>query len=684
MKHLLGVVLLFGILPPLQSAERPPLLPRPQQIQYGTGQVLVRGLSIRLPEGASAEDRFAASVLSGCLSLRAGSPVAILEKSNAQPAIVFKRTGAVAALPAPGEPAGPESREAYWIKAKNNQVELRAVSSAGLYYAAQTACQMVEGSGAQAALPEVEIHDWPSLSYRGVMMDTSHGPLPKEVEVMRQLDFLARWKNNQYYLYSEASVALDGFPILNPEAQFSKDAIRRIVAYARQRHIDVVPCMELYGHLHDLFRIERYADLSLLPHGSDFDPRNPRVAEVLGRWIGQLADLFPSPFFHIGFDETEEAPHLAGSDKALPATLYMQQFRMVSGLIGQHNRTLLVWSDMFARYPDLIPQIPPGTIIVPWGYDRTVYEPYWKPFENSTLPRIVATGVSVWDQIAPNFDRSFDNIDAFLSAGRRHGVIGLMNTIWTDDIAVLTRPAFPGMAYGAVAAWQTNPVNRSTFFLEYAQVMYGKPAAAEVAAGLEAADKAERALARAIGGGHPEWEETSPAFWDDPLTKAHLERAQQQRPNFHEGRLEAEDAIEHLSRALARGADPSTLSDLLLEARLLDYAGMKNVYAAEMEGFWQGLGAHPEPTELGFYIGKLTSHDHSQIEDLLDASGDLGRAYGEAWLGSYTPYRLGTVMGRWTEEFLYWRRLQRRLRDFEDSYHKGDTLPPLESFSPGY
>jgi N-acetyl-beta-hexosaminidase len=43
-------------------------------------------------------------------------------------------------------------------------------------------------------LPVVEIKDWPALAYRGVMVDMSHGALPTEKEVKRQLDFLARWK----------------------------------------------------------------------------------------------------------------------------------------------------------------------------------------------------------------------------------------------------------------------------------------------------------------------------------------------------------------------------------------------------------------------------------------------------------------------------------------------------------
>ncbi len=40
----------------------------------------------------------------------------------------------------------------------------------------------------------MDIQDWPSLPYRGLMMDLSHGPMPTEVEIRRQIDFLSRWK----------------------------------------------------------------------------------------------------------------------------------------------------------------------------------------------------------------------------------------------------------------------------------------------------------------------------------------------------------------------------------------------------------------------------------------------------------------------------------------------------------
>ena len=152
-------------------------------------------------------------------------------------------------------------------------------------------------------LSAATIEDWPALAYRGLMMDMSHTQLPRLDELKRQIDFLSLWKANQYYFYSEATIALDGYPILPPDARFTKPQVRELIEYARQRHIDVIPNQELYGHLHDLFRMERYSDLAPIPYGGEFNPEDPRVNQILSDWIGQLAALFPSPFFHVGFDQ---------------------------------------------------------------------------------------------------------------------------------------------------------------------------------------------------------------------------------------------------------------------------------------------------------------------------------------------------------------------------------------------
>ena len=666
-------------LPVGSRAEHNRLLPRPQQVRYGSGRLPVRGLSIRFASAPSAEDRFAAETLARFLSDRAQAPTSISEDGRSERVIVLNRTGAVDPLPVFGESPGPDSREAYQLEVTAQGGEIRAKSSAGLFYGVQTLDQLVEGSADQAMLPEVEIHDWPSLAYRGIMVDMSHGPLPTEEEVKRQLDFLARWKANQYYFYNEASIALDGFPLLNPEGRFTKDQVRRIIACGRERHIDVVPCLELYGHLHDLFRVERYADLAAVSHGSEFNPLKPPVLDLLTNWLDQITRLFPSPFVHVGMDETWELERFAKSEAQglTPGQVYLKQFKNVSSLVNQHGRHAMVWADIFAKHAETIAQVTPGTVLVPWSYGpESDYRHFLAPFAGTHLAQFIATGVTVWNQISPDFDLSFDNIDTFLATGRRYNIGGLINTIWTDDAQVLMRSAFPGIAYGAAAAWQTTPMDRAQFFSEYAPRVYPPAVAAEVAPALRKLAEAERRLQNVLG------RDTMHAFWDDALAPERLKNSEAHRDGLRETRLAAEEAQERLDRALSLGGDPTTLSSLLLAARMLDYAAMKYAYAAEMAEFWRQLGPRPKREDLGFLLfSEINAQNHSRIEDLIDRVPELRDSYRAAWLAEYTPYRLGTVLGKWDAEFQYWWSLQRRLNKFESGFHDGDALPPFESFS---
>jgi hexosaminidase len=657
------------------------LLPQPQQVHYGPGKLRVRGLGIRLLAEPSAEDRFAASQLSNCLSGVAEEPVRVSQGETGVAQIVLKRTGDISALPLPGEHPGPTSREAYTLKLMPERGEIQAVSSAGLFYGVETACQLIEGNAAEAILPEVEIHDWPLLAYRGTMVDMSHGPLPTESEIKRQLDFLARWKANQYYLYSEASIELEGYPLLNPDGRLSKDEVRRIVVYGRERHIDVIPNVELYAHLHDLFRVEKYSELSDLPHGVEFNPSNPGVMSVLSDWINQLADLFPSPFVSIGFDETFQI-EMAVKQQGASATatrLFVKQLTEVTRLFQQRGKHVMAWADIMARYPDIVTELPPGLIAVAWYYtadpnDRE-YKHWLGPLVAKNVPHFVQPGVTSWAQIAPDFDTSFENIDTFIAAGRKSGALGVINSVWTDDGQILMRMSLPGIAYGAGAEWQSTPIDRSHFFSDYARVMYPANISPEVATALEKLSQAETELQKVLG------ESTQFALWKDPFFQTYLKNLTPNQTHLQQTRLLAEEAETHLYHALAFGADPTTLNSLLVGARLLDYAGQKFQTPLELIELWRRIGTTRPDNDKWWneWESQVVYQDHSRIVDLMDAITELRPLYRAEWLDQYSPYRLDSALGRWDAEYQYWRSCQQRLQEFSDSSHEGDVLPPLET-----
>jgi hexosaminidase len=675
-----SVCFLFGF--SLAWGSPSPLLPKPQQIQYGVGSIPIRGIAIAFSSLPNEDDQFAAQQLATYLEKRTGLQISILSGATTPETdsmiLLDRAAQADQPLALPGETPGPHSREAYDLSITAKQVKIHAVSSAGIFYGAQTLRQLVEGEGAAAVLPVVEIHDWPSVAYRGTMIDISHGPLPTENEIDRQLDFLARWKANQFYLYSEASIELVGYPLINPNARLTADEVRRIVAYGRQRHIDVIPDLELYAHMHDVFRVEKYSEFADLPNGTEFDPQNPKVMSFIADWAEQITKLFPSPFVVIGFDEPFQinlATHMHGAS-VTPADLIGQHLTAVTRLLQGRGKTVMALADMMVKYPQIISALPSGLIAIPWHF--TSEDPEYKgrlgPLVAHRVPHIVQPGAMYWAQLTPDFSTTFDNIDTFLNAGRHTGTLGLINSIWADSAQLLFTMALPTMAYGAAAPWQSAPMDRANFFADYAGILYSTSIAPHVASALKNMAEAESELQKVVG------QQTIFAFWWDPFFPQHYAQLVPHGAELHQTRVHAEEAEAELMTAIALGADSKTVNSLMIGSRLLDYAGQKFQTALQLTDLWRSLGPRRPDDERWWneWESEVTYPDHSRLTDLMDAITELRAVYRDEWLREYEPYRLGTALGRWDAEYEYWRHLQEKLLEFSDASHDGEILPPLQ------
>jgi hexosaminidase len=667
------------------SAAHSPLLPRPQQVQYETGTLPVHGLSIRFSVSPTVEDRFAAEQLSARLSAIGQTQVPIRKTMASGPAILLNRTGAGAALPGDNESTGPDSREAYTLRVTLKGAEIRASSSAGLFYGVQTLLQMVEGSGPQAVLPAAVIRDWPALAYRGFMMDLSHGQLLRVQEIERQIDLLARFKANQYYFYSEASIEFEGYELVNPDARYTRDEVRQVLEYARQRHVDVVPCMELYGHLHDLFRVEKFADLGLPRYGDEFDPRNPRVLAALSDWVAQTAKLFPSPWYHVGFDEPWSLGKIGVEPGKDPFKTFIEVLRHVASEAQRHGKRLLFWADIDAgastlsNHPELVRELPGGVIAVPWFYDaRTNYDSFVQPLAQAGVPTVVAPGVWNWNEVFPDYHRSFININGLTAAGRKFKTLGILNTGWTDSAQTIYRQSLPGLALGAVAGWQSEPVDSNSFFSDYTAQMCPAAVAAEVASALEELSTVEEMFEKNLQS------TTQHGSWKDPLEPSYLALLEKNQQQLRKARLLAESAEEHVGRAMRLAPADPTLNSLLLAARLFDYLGMKSLYAVEWAGYFRQLQTNPDPKLVTLYIGiQMNAQDHGMLADLREAITGLKESYRSAWLEEATPYRLPSALMRFDAEWLYWRDVQQGVVEkVLHGWSKGEPFPSIAVIRP--
>ena len=210
MKHflLIAISILVGVQSHSQNAQQ--LIPVPQQVRYQAGKFLLNNLSVFTDKSydeqvifavndfiAHIEKRLSVTVKKASSAATATLQFKVLQKGYELPEYNFTDTG--------------NKRESYTIKITTGKIYIEAFAATGLYYALQTLKQMPELNGKAAYFPLAEIVDEPTLKYRGVMMDFAHGGLLKVDEVKRQIEFLAKWKTNQYYFYNEVSIQLKDY-----------------------------------------------------------------------------------------------------------------------------------------------------------------------------------------------------------------------------------------------------------------------------------------------------------------------------------------------------------------------------------------------------------------------------------------------------------------------------------------
>ncbi len=183
-------------------------------------------------------------------------------------------------------------------------------------------------------------------------------------------------------------------------------------------------CMATFTTCSAASSTPRLADF---PHGVEFNPSDPQVKKLIANWVEQYTELFPSPFVHVGFDETWQLQQAAAKGTGAPAAIFLEQLNNVSRLFQQHGKTILAWADIMVKIPDIVKQLPPGIIAVAWWYEPQPdpeYHRWLDPLIAKHVPYLVAPGVNGWNEIAPDYNLSFENIDTFIASGTQVRSLG--------------------------------------------------------------------------------------------------------------------------------------------------------------------------------------------------------------------------------------------------------------------
>ena len=238
------------------------------------------------------------------------------------PAVSVKSQGATDQIRLDLLDQSPCSAEGYELTISTDAVELRG-AYAGLLYAAEALCQLLEGENQSWRWPCLKIWDEPAFRWRGLMLDCSRHFLSKQC-LLRYIDILPRLRMNRLHLHINDDhgwrMEMPAHPELtrigafveaetNRQGFYAQEDLHEIVAYAEQRNVMVVPEIEIPGHAYAAMRSYPWLCCTGKPvrnRGYQKDlycAGKESTFEFLYDVLSEVMSVFPSPYIHIGGDE---------------------------------------------------------------------------------------------------------------------------------------------------------------------------------------------------------------------------------------------------------------------------------------------------------------------------------------------------------------------------------------------
>ncbi len=253
--------------------------------------------------------------------------------------------------------------EAYELKIQQNGIFIIGNSEEGVFYGMQTLDQILPPNGISQEesikLPCVTIRDWPAFSWRGGMLDVSRHFFPKAF-ILKYIDILAFHKLNHFHWHLTDGVAWRLEIMAYPELtrgidHYSQDDVREILRYAKSKHIEVIPEIEMPGHSEAALKI--FPQLSCDPDevSGVYCAGKEITFDFLEQVLSEVIDLFPAEFIHVGGDEVGKGHWKNCSDcqnriknEGLKNEEELQSYfiQRIEGFLSKHNKRLIGWDEI--------------------------------------------------------------------------------------------------------------------------------------------------------------------------------------------------------------------------------------------------------------------------------------------------------------------------------------------------
>jgi hexosaminidase len=485
-RFLLAAVMLFCVPAALCAAPpEPPLLPLPAAVTPQAGSFLLAGARIAATDvGSIAAARRLADLVGG-----SGGPTLRLAKGGT---IRFRHDASIVGA------------EAYRLRITPSGVTVSAATDAGLFYGATTLWQLIAAAH-DGRIQALTIDDAPAFAWRGVMLDSARHFQPPAY-VKQLIDRMAMEKLNvlHWHLTDDQGwrLQIDTYPRLTSVGAwrqpagaagfdrktgkpvryggfYTKAEVRGIVAYAAQRHIMIVPEIEMPGHA--TAAVAAYPELGSTVHplaapSVDWGvlPNLFNTEESTFTFLDNVLDeviaLFPGTYIHVGGDEAVKEqwkadPRAQARIKALglkdEAALQGWFTARIGTYLAKHGRRLIGWDEILEG------QVPADATVMSWrgiegavaaaksGHDAVLspspilYLDHFQSDSGDEPPG--RTDAIDWKQLY-----AFDPAPAGLTPAERAHIIGVQGNLWTEHVRTTDyadRMLWPRTAVIAELGW---------------------------------------------------------------------------------------------------------------------------------------------------------------------------------------------------------------------------------------
>ena len=414
--------------------------------------------------------------------------------------------------------------EMYELAILQEQVIIKARSVRGVVNAMQTLFQLLPlQKTTEINLPAGRITDYPRFAYRGMHLDVVRHMFPLDY-IRKYIDYLAFHKLNTFHWHLTDDqgwrIEILSYPKLNSVGSWRdstlighfKDAparyehkryggyytraeVKEIIAYAAVRGITIIPEIDIPGH--SRATITAYPELSTDPTNkwgvastwgmynrvNNVLAPNPATFTFLRTVFHEIADLFPSPYIHVGGDECSKmwwkqsaATQKFIKDNKLKDEVALQTYfiEQVSKYLKEKNKKVIGWHEIMEGKLDT------STIVMNWANDAKAIEaagkgfnvimtpgkPYYFDHFQSKDPKdsLAIHGYNPLEEVY-----NYDLVPASIKQkGLAHKILGGQANVWTEYMEWSTKVdymVFPRMTAVSESLWSQPALKNYNDFL---------------------------------------------------------------------------------------------------------------------------------------------------------------------------------------------------------------------------